>query len=242
MTEGGKVPAPRRSDRLAARIRELITARGLKPGDRFPQAWLAEQEMRASKGTLREAMKALETQGLIRTRSGPGGGTFVTALSGPQAIGLLRNLFLFAPPTLAEVFHLRRQLEPEIALELAGALDAKALADLQATVLPDDPLPRTVAEAHRRLVAGLEFHSLLAGRAANRVLGFVCLFLHALLRDLPSPASRARLPTDSTASAFAYQRALYEALAQGDGESARALVAKHLEAALRCLQEGAPER
>ena len=59
MAEERKAPAPRRSDRLAARIRELITARGLKPGDRFPQAWLAEQEMRASKGTLRAFQRAL---------------------------------------------------------------------------------------------------------------------------------------------------------------------------------------
>ena len=242
MAEGRKAPAPRRSDRLAARIRELITARGLKPGDRFPQAWLAEQEMRASKGTLREAMKALETQGLIRTRSGPGGGTFVTALSGPQAIGLLRNLFLFEPPSLPEVFRLRRQLEPEIAFELAGRLDAKALADLRATVTPAAPLPRTVAEAHRRLLAGLEFHSLLAGRAANRVLGFVCLFLHALLRDLPPSESRARLAAGSAEPAFACQEALYEAMAGGDGEGARALVAGHLEGVLRCLQVGVPKQ
>lgn len=238
MAEERKTPAPRRSDRLAARIRELITARGLKPGDRFPQAWLAEQEMRASKGTLREAMKSLETQGLIRTRSGPGGGTFVTALSGSQAIGLLRNLFLFEPPGLPEVFQLRRQLEPEIAGELAGRLEAKDLDDLRATVAPGDPLPRTVAEAHARLLAGLEFHSLLAGHAANRVAGFVCLFLHALLRDLPPPAGRARLP-GGAGRAFAYQEALFQALVAGDGETARTLVAGHLEVALGCLQAAA---
>ena len=93
----------KRSDRIAARIRDLIVARGLKPGDRIPQDWLAEQELKASKGTVREAMKALETQGLIKSRTGPGGGAFVTALSGEQAMGLLGNLFLFNQPAISHI-------------------------------------------------------------------------------------------------------------------------------------------
>lgn len=240
----------KRSDRLAARIRELISARGLKPGDRFPQSWLSEQEMRASKGTLREAMKALETQGLIRTRSGPGGGTFVTALSGTQAVGLLRNLFLFDPPDIADIYLLRRQLEPALAAGLAGQLDDKALADLQATVRLYEPAPASAEEAFRQVIAGLDFHSLLAGFSANSLLGFVCLFLHALLRDmttcrpgLPTPPSQ---PGDSWAAgswagevAPAYQVRLIRALTAGEGAAAEAIMRRHLEASERFMLDHA---
>ena len=238
------VPVPvrrqKRSDRIAAHIRDLISQRGLKPGDRIPQSWLAEEEMKASKGTVREAMKALETQGLIKTRTGPGGGVFVTALSGDQAMALLGNLFLFHQPSIADIYALRKLLEPELVAGLAGRLDEGAYRELQATIRLYENEPTTTEEEFRQRISELDFHSVLARLSDNAILGFVLVFLHRLLRDMtvcraiyasPNPLLRE--------TGLSYQVRLVRLLKAGDGEAARTLMREHMEEAEHYMLERA---
>lgn len=239
------VPARRqkRSDRIAARIRDLILLRGLGPGDRIPQDWLAEEELRASRGTVREAMKALETQGLIKTRTGPGGGAFVTALSGEQAMGLLSNLFLFAQPTISDIYALRKLLEPELVAGLAGRLDERAYASLKATIRLYENEADTVEEEFAQRIAELDFHSVLAGLSENRILGFVLVFLHTLLRDMTVCRAIYALPNPGLReTALSYQVRLIRLLRAGDAESARHLMREHMEEAERYMLERAEVR
>ena len=233
-------PRLKRSDSIAARIRDLIVARGLNPGDRIPQDWLSEEELRASKGTVREAMKALETQGLIKSRTGPGGGAFVTALSGEQAMALLGNLFLFNQPSIADIYAMRKLLEPELVVGLAGRLDDAAHERLQATIRLYESAPETAEEEFAQRIAELDFHSVLAGFSENRILGFVLVFLHRLLRDMtvcraiystPNPGLRE--------TALSYQVRLLRHLKAGDATAAGALMHAHMEEAERYMLDRA---
>ncbi|MEO3387909.1 FCD domain-containing protein [Mesorhizobium sp. CAU 1741] len=220
----------KRSDALAARIRDLISLHQLAPGDRLPQAWLAEQEMKASKGTMREAMKALETQGLIKSRTGPGGGAFVTALSGEQAMDLLSNLFLFNQPSIADVFTLRKLLEPTLVGSLAGRLERHHVDALQAAIGLYDSEPTTAEDVFQRRIAELDFHSLLASFAQNQLLGFVCVFLHRLLRDLAKGRADAAAPEPQMHERMLnFQVRLVRLLMAGDSEAATTLTYDHLQ-------------
>jgi DNA-binding transcriptional regulator YhcF (GntR family) len=60
------------ADNLAARIRQLIQSEGFEPGDRLPT--IAEMSRRFGVGhpTLREALKKLETLGMVSIRHGSG--------------------------------------------------------------------------------------------------------------------------------------------------------------------------
>lgn len=232
-----------RSDAIAAQIRDLISLRGLKPGDRIPQAWLAPESLQASKGTVREAMKALQTQGLIKTRTGPGGGAFVTALSGEQAMDLLSNLFLFSRPSIADIYALRKLLEPELAASVAGRLDEAAVEELQATIQLYQNEPADAEEEFQQRMSELDFHSVLAGFSENRLLGFVCVFMHTLLRDMavcraiyvtPNPRLRE--------TALNYQVRLIRLLKAGDAETARQVMREHMEEAERYMLERAAIR
>lgn len=233
----------KRSDLLAEHIRDRIVAAGLKPGDRIPGEWMQEAEARASKGTMREAFKALETQGLITTRTGPGGGTFVTALSSDQAMRLLSNLFLFHQPTIAQIYALRKLIEPELAASLAGRLDAADYAELQATIRLYENEPETAEEEFRQRIAELDFNSVLASCAGNQLMGFICVFLHSLLRDMtvcrriyakPNPKLRE--------TALNHQVRLLRALKRGDVEAARAIMHDHMLEAERYMLANADIR
>ena len=226
----------KRPDIIAEHIRNLIAERGLKPGNRVPHEWLTPETLKASRGTLREAMKILEIQGLITSKTGPGGGAFITTMAPTDAIQLLDNLFLFKQPSIADIYAMRKLLEPQMAAELAGKLTPEAFAALQATIRLYEEEPKTAEEEYQQRLAELDFHAELARQSGNEILGFVCVFLLSLLREMavcreiysqPNPELRQR--------GLHYQVQLLRAIKAGDAERARGIMREHMEEAERYM-------
>src|SRR5690606_29824216 len=152
----------KRSDIAADQIRELIITNGLVPGDRLPNEWIAPDTWNVSRGTLREALKVLESQGLTHSKTGPGGGVFVSSVEAEHAIRLLDNLFLHRPPSIADIYSIRKELEPLMAASVAGKLTPEAFARLQAKIRLYEDEPATAEEEYRQRMAELDFHDELA--------------------------------------------------------------------------------
>jgi len=75
------------SAQIAAAIRDAIVSGALIVDERLPsEAELADQ-FSVSRPTVREALKRLAAQSLIRTQRGAFGGAFVNRLSYPEAYG-----------------------------------------------------------------------------------------------------------------------------------------------------------
>jgi DNA-binding FadR family transcriptional regulator len=75
---------PARPTEISERMKDLIVENGLQPGDRCRRSATLMTHFKASKSTIREALGALQAEGLVKTRTGPGGGAFVSAI---DAIG-----------------------------------------------------------------------------------------------------------------------------------------------------------
>lgn len=82
----------RRPEEIADRIKDVIRSDALRPGDRLPQEKELIDQFKAAKGTVREAMKALETQGLILRAAVPRRG-FVAEPSAQHAMEMLGSYF-----------------------------------------------------------------------------------------------------------------------------------------------------
>ncbi|WP_295814662.1 FCD domain-containing protein [uncultured Nitratireductor sp.] len=222
----------KRPDLIADRIRELIVAHGLAPGDRIPNDWLLPETQEASRGTLREALKILEFQGLTTSKTGPGGGVFVSSVGADQAIRLLDNLFLFQPPSIADIYAIRKVLEPQLASSLAGRLSPEAFVTLQETIRLYEEEPKTAEEEYRQRLAELDFHVELARHAENALLGFNCIFLISLLRDMAVCRAIYKEPNPALREAgLHYQISLLRAIKAGDGERAARIMHEHMKAA-----------
>ncbi len=231
---------PKRPDIIAGKIREMIVAQRLSPGDRVPQEWLLPETHGASRGTLREALKVLEFQGLTTSKTGPGGGVFVSSVGADQAIRLLDNLFLFQPPSIADIYAIRKQLEPELAASVAGRLSDEAFAALRETIRLYEAEPATAEEEYRQRLAELDFHLELARRSENVLLGFVCIFLVSLLRDMTACRAIYRQANPTLReTGLDYQIRLLRAIRAGDGERARRIMRDHMVAAEAYMLERA---
>jgi DNA-binding FadR family transcriptional regulator len=228
----GVVSRRRRKESISEQIKDMIIERKLRPGDRLP----AERELmdlfRASKGSIREALSALRSQGLIRTRTGPGGGVFLSEIAPQRAMMLLSNYYLFHTPTITDIYAVRCELEPELAASVAGHLSEEDFAQLERTMRLYDAPPATAEEEYAQRMAELDFHSVLAELCPNPVLGLYCGFLQTLLRELvvcqriydaPHPELRD--------TALHYQIRLMRALRAQDPGAAREIMAEHMQAA-----------
>jgi DNA-binding FadR family transcriptional regulator len=222
----------RREESISEQIKEMIVERQLKPGERLP----AERELMeifgASKGSVREALSALRSQGLIRTRTGPGGGVFLAEIDAQRAMALLSNHFIFRTPSVLDIYAVRCELEPELAASVAGQLSAENFARLERTMRIYDAPPQTAEEEYHQRMAELDFHTVLAELCSNPVLGFFCGFLQKLLREMVVCRRIYDLPhPDLRDTALHYQIRLMRALKAGDAETARQIMAEHMIAA-----------
>lgn len=222
---------------VAEAIKDYVVEEGLRMGDRLPGEAELIARFGMSKGTIREAMRILEAQGLVKTRTGPGGGSFVHEVSRERAQALLGNYFYFRDLTLKDIYQMRRWLEPELAASLAGKLTDAQLSRLDAVVETYDHPSSDVEEEREQHIASLRFHQLLAEFARNELLGFVIGFMAQILSDLTiyrrlyEPAN-----PELWEKGRAYQLELLDALRRGDPDRARLIMADHMATAEQLME------
>jgi len=172
------------SDVIVESVKRSIVTDALKPGDRLPTERELMESFQCSKGSAREALKALEVEGLVSTRTGPSGGAYLNQAGTEPASRALRNYLHFQHLDGEQVYQLRKVIEVELAVSVLGRLSEDDYIALQANVdfcsAPED----SEAGQREQRLAELEFHNLLARACPNPLLSFMAQFLNDLLRDL----------------------------------------------------------
>lgn len=219
----------KRTDEIVDAIKRTIIEHGLQPGDRLPQERELIEQYSASKGTIREALKALEVQGLISVRTGPGGGAFIETVSEQRAMSLFSNYLFAKTLTIADIYALRKVIEPLVAVSAMQNIDEKAYKRLNDIIAIYDHEPADAQERWDQRMAELDFHSVVAEYSDNALLAFICRFLQRLLKDLaicrdiylqPKPVARQQ--------GIEFQRQLIAAMRQRDGEAVHSIMARHM--------------
>jgi DNA-binding FadR family transcriptional regulator len=228
----------KRSDAIASEIKSWIVEQNLPPGHHLPQEKDLIEYFSSAKSTVREAIKVLEAQGLVTTRTGPGGGAFVTEIPQEKALSLLANYFYFKDLSIKDIYQLRRQLEPEMAASLCGNLDAHDLERLKAAITIYSSPIATQEEEYQQRLNELVFHEVLADLSPNALLSFVCRFLLHLLKNLNFCHEIYQKPNPELFDTGRYyQMALYDALVMKDREKVQHLMREHMLAAEKIMLE-----
>lgn len=222
-------PRRKRTDIIVEAIKRTIVEHGLAPGDRLPQERELMVQYAASKGTVREALKSLEVQGLIRIRTGPGGGAFIERMTEGRAMSLLSN-FLFAKElSISQIYEMRKALEPLVAVSALETMDENGFRRLEEIIAVYDHEPANAQERWDQRMAELDFHAVVAEYSPNPILSFTTRFLQRLLKDLaicrdiylrPEPVMRQ--------SGIRHQRELIAAMRRKDADAVRAILSEHM--------------
>jgi len=234
-----KAETPRlsRPAQVAEAIKDWIVQEHFGAGDRLPSEPELIERFGMAKGTIREAMRILEAQGLVKSRTGPGGGTFVHEVSKERARALLGNYFYFQNLTIRDIYDLRRVLEPELAAALAGKLSVEVLGQLEAIIGEYSEPARSLDEEREQHVASLRFHALLAEQSDNPLLGFLIDFMVNMLSDLTVYRKLYSPPNlELWEKGKAFQLELIDALRIGDADTARLVMRDHMETAQKLME------
>lgn len=181
-----EIKQQKRPDLVAEEIKRLITEKDLKPGDRLPREVELQALFSVSKSTIREALKSLEVQGLIKVTTGPNGGGMVVEVPLARTLQLMQNYLFFKDVTIDDIYTVRQLLEPELAAGAVPHLTEQDFDALEASIACCD----RPASAHgsgdilKQRQEDVNFHDILAAANPNPFLRFSCELINEMIRQL----------------------------------------------------------
>lgn len=209
------------TDVAILRIKEMILAGELAPGDRLPPEKELSERLGLSRSSLREAVKALDLIRVLDVRRGDG--TYVTSLEPRLLLEAMSFVVdLHDDQSVLEIFAVRRILEPAASALAAQHADEEHLARLRGLITGVGE----TAGVEKLVEHDLEFHRCIAEAAGNS-------YLASLIDSLSSNTVRARIwrgitQENSVDRTLREHQAILDAIARGDADLASALTIVHV--------------
>ncbi|MDI6912517.1 FCD domain-containing protein [Nocardioides sp.] len=213
------VALPKASDILANHMRALILGDGMEPDAALPSEAELMQTYGFSRGTVREALRLLEADGLIVVKRGPKGGIRVCHPDIGQVSRTLALLFSVRQTELKHLFTLRKLIEPAAAAEAARA----ATAEQKQWLVEIAPQHHGVQRSYRESV---EFHGAIGQCSNNGVYEVVLAALHDALEW---HSSDERLSHDDVEATRRAHVTIAKAIQEGDADAAARRMLRHLD-------------
>lgn len=174
----------KRSDLIAHEIKRWAVREQLSAGDKLPNEAQLAKAFACGKGTVREALKSLEVQGLVRMHAGPHGGPVMTEASYERAAEQLRSFLHFKTLSIDDIYAARIVAEVEMAAACVGRIDEEGFALLESRLSEGGKAaPRRAGLRTLVRRSELDFHFILSEYCPNPLLAFQSRFLADLLRD-----------------------------------------------------------
>lgn len=161
------VPHSRTADEVVQQIEQLILDGVLRDGDRLPGERELAQSLDVSRPILREALKELETRGLLISHHG--GGTYVADIIGQVFSKPVTDLISRHARATRDYLEYRRELEG-LTAELAAKRATDADKALLARIIADMRKAHEAGKAEAELAADVEFHNAVGEAAHNIIL------------------------------------------------------------------------
>jgi GntR family transcriptional regulator, transcriptional repressor for pyruvate dehydrogenase complex len=217
------VSAGRLSEEIAEQIKAAIRDGRLRPGDRLPPERELTTRFGVSRMSVRDALRALEANGLIEVRVGAKGGAYVR-VPGSSFVGEgIANMLAVASVSPGEVTEARRVIEIGIVpLVVERATDE----DLRTLTGICEEARRTLREGDHRLELSAEFHLAFARAAHNAAIE---LLVESLRGPLLVSLERAKEAAPAMGPPGVREHIeIVRALRARDASRAEAIMSRHL--------------
>jgi DNA-binding FadR family transcriptional regulator len=225
-----------KAQQVARLLLDRILSEDLGPGSSFgTEAELLEQ-YEVSRPTMRESLRVLESQGVLRLRPGPNGGIIV---SKPRIDSLAATLSVYLRLNgvpMEEILRARMAIEPALAQDAAKYGTEEHFQEMEDSI-------QRMSDAHDDAVTiyseNREFHTLIAKAARNPVLEVFWLTIGALASGEGDKLKFSQQNRDHIVKAH---REILAACRRRDDEAARILSIEHLEELEVLLAKRSPKR
>lgn len=218
-----KLASRKSAERLSDHLREMILRGDYVTGDMLPPERELVVETGLSRGSVREALRVLQTEGLVEITLGRSGGARVTV---PKRATLARSVELFVRTNgvaLSALLEARAAVEPmmaRLAAQNRSAAELEALEELHRQFLES----RDDVVTYRRV--NYRWHLAIAQASRNEPLA--ALMEAILATGLEATAYEAVSTYDNRLTAMEAHERVMEALRAGDADAAAQAMEVHL--------------
>jgi GntR family transcriptional repressor for pyruvate dehydrogenase complex len=150
-------------EEIIAQIREELADGRLKADDRLPSERELSERFQVSRASVREAIRALESMGLLTSKTGDG--TYVSTGS-EVLLSPFVSIILQQKDVLLDIFEARKVIEPEIAALAAKRAGPEEIQHMEEIL---EEQARQIAQGDSGVEADTAFHSLLTQSTKNKV-------------------------------------------------------------------------
>ncbi len=219
----GRIEKQALGKQVVGRILELIRTGSLRAGDRLPPERELIEIFGISRPSLREALRALSTLGVIESRHG--GGAFVGNLDARTLLAPLDFYLSLTKANFRDAFDSRRVIEIEIVRRAADKANRSDIADLEGIIaahdtVQDDPIGFRILDTR--------FHEKLSEIAGNAVLQRIAYGLYNLGVDFQNFDQRARNEPGLIAQSTRDHGEIASAIAAHDPDEAVRAMTRHI--------------
>jgi GntR family transcriptional repressor for pyruvate dehydrogenase complex len=222
------------AEEIADRIRLLILDGAFPAGQPLPGERLLAARFGVSRGSVRDALRTLETIGLIVTRHGQG--TFPQELDVNRLVAPLATVLSYRFDLQDELMDVRRMFEPAVARVAATRVTDEDLADLQRIL---DAQRSKLKTGRSAIAEDTAFHDALARATRNRVAVSIMATLNDLLVESRTLTLKQKgRPRRSILG----HEAVVAALRQRDPDAAANAMREHIDQIADLLEHASSER
>ena len=208
------------SEEIIGQVRDLITSGRLKIGDRLPAERELAKILQVGRSTVREAIRALESLGILQAR--PGEGTFLVSNPAEQKPDPITANAFRSWENQRKLFEVRLVIEPDLAALAARRASFEQIVKMREILQEQEA---SVKQGKIDIKADTAFHFLLAEAARNEIL----LRIMDSLMNLLHETRVASLHTSGrSASSLKQHKAIVRAIEARDPMAAERRMRDHI--------------
>ncbi len=215
----------RLSDKIVDMIKEAIFTKKLKPGDKLPSERILVENFKASRVTVREALRILQYLGYLEIKRGSEGGAYILDLVDKYFSNYLVDMFLLGKIKAADVTESRLAIEPPAVKKASENVTDGLLAALNQNIEEAESCLKKKDFADARM-ANLEFHRIIGEHSGNPVIYFM---IDSIIGVIQKHMLAVRLNQKSQKHTIDQHKEIYAAIKNSDSEKAEELIREHIE-------------
>lgn len=207
-------------EKVMEQIKQLVKEGKLNRGDKLPSERDLSDQLQVSRTSVREALRALETLGLVEARHGEG--NFINDNLENSLLEPLSIVFLLLGSKSEEILELRKILEPETAAIAAKNITSAQIAELKKLA---DELNNTES-VETSAFLDKQFHYKIAEASGNLLISTIMFSLSSLIEEY---IENSQIHTFNKDLVKVHHEEICRALETHDCTAASEAVKKHLE-------------
>ncbi len=207
-------------EEIVAKIKDMIDKGRFKTGDQLPVERELAEVFRVSRSSVREAIRSLESQGLLQSRQG--NGTYIVRQPIEMLVNPLASVISSEKDGQRELFEMRRLIEPQLAYLAAERATAEEISLMEKTL---DLQEQEISKGESGTEIDKNFHYILARAAKNRFLLNIMDNSMSLLAETRDNFLQVEGRPEKS---VLRHRQVLDAIKAGDPEAAAKIMREHL--------------